>query len=69
MGAGQAEVQDLADDVGRQEREGGAGELAREPFAQGLDVGVGAGHCVVIERDQDVGVDDADRAGNFRRRR
>ena len=43
-GRGQAEVEDLRDDVGGQEVEGGAGELARQAFAQGADV-VGGGAC------------------------
>ena len=37
----QAEIQDLRDDVGRQEREGGARELLRQDGAQLLDVAVG----------------------------
>jgi hypothetical protein len=34
-----AEVEDLADDVGRQEREGRARELAGQHLAQGLHIG------------------------------
>ncbi len=42
MGRGHAEVQNLADDVGREEAEHGARKLVRQPLAQRTDV-VGRG--------------------------
>ena len=57
---GHAEIQDLADHVGRQEGEGGAGKLARQLLAHRLDV-VRRRRVVRLEADQDVGVLDADR--------
>ena len=55
------EIQDLADDIRRQEGEGDAGELARQLLAHRLDVVLGR-RVVRLQADQDVGVRDADRA-------
>ena len=58
----QAEIEDLRDDVGRQERECGAGKFLRQDGAQPLDV-VG-GRCVIfLQADQRVAVLRADGAG------
>src|SRR5712664_1651772 len=57
---GHAEIEDLADHVGRQEGERGAWEHARQPLAHGSDV-VGRRRVVRLEADEDVGVLDADR--------
>ena len=59
-GRRQAEVQNLADDVGRQEVEGHAGKFARQLAAQLVDVEV-RGPVAGLERDQDIGVHGADR--------
>ena len=58
----QAEVDDLRDDVGRQEIERHAGELRRQPFPERADV-VGGGPVAGLQRHQDVGVGGADDAG------
>ena len=57
-----AEIQDLADDVGRQERERQAREAARQFLAQPLHV-FGRRAVPFAERDLDVAVLRADRAG------
>ena len=57
-----AEIQDLADDVGRQEREGHAGEARRQYFAQRADVGCGRA-VVLAQSDLDVAVLRTDRSG------
>ena len=57
-----AEIEDLADDVGRQEGEGRAGKRLRQLLAQGLDIDLGR-RRPLVQRDQDVAVEDADRAG------
>ena len=57
-----AEVQDLADHVRRQEGEGGAGEVARQPLAQHPRQGI-AGVLALAHRDQHVAVEGADGAG------
>ena len=57
---GHAEIQDLADHVGRQEGEGGARELPRQLLAHGLDV-VRRRRVVRLQADQDVGILDPDR--------
>ena len=57
-----AEVQDLRDDVGRQERERHAGEAPRQLLAQQADV-FGGRPVVFLELDLDVAVLRADRAG------
>ena len=49
----QAEVQDLGDDVGRQEGEGRAGEQPRQPLTQRVDVAVGR-MVVRLQRNQDI---------------
>ena len=61
-GCGQAEVEDLGDDVGGQKVEGGAGELAGKLGAESADEVLGGG-VVLVERYQDVGVAGADQAG------
>ncbi|ARF90813.1 putative autotransporter protein [Burkholderia cenocepacia] len=57
---GQSEVEDLADDVGRQERERHAGERLREHVAQLRDVR-GGRRVIRLQRDEHVGVLGADR--------
>ncbi len=61
-GRRQAEVEDLADDVGRQERERRARELLRQHFAQRLDV-VSGRPVILVQRDQHVRIAVADGAG------
>ena len=57
-----AEIQDLADDVGRQERERHAGKGARQLLAQRLDIFVGR-PMALLQLDLDVAVLRADHAG------
>ncbi len=57
---GDAEIEDLADHVGRQKGERGAGKLTRQLLAQRLDV-VRGRRVVRVQADQHVGVLDADR--------
>jgi hypothetical protein len=57
-----AEIQNLADDVGRQEREVHAGKQPRQLLAQGLDVFV-RGPVAFAELDLDVAVRGTDHAG------
>ena len=57
-----AEIEDLADDIGGQKREGHAGETARQLIAQATDV-AGGRRVPLVERDLDVSVRLADRAG------
>ncbi len=57
-----AEIQDLADDVGRQEREGHARKGARQLLAQRLDVVVGR-PMILLQLDLDVAVLRTDHAG------
>ena len=58
----QAEIEDLRDNVGRQEREGRAWKFLRQPGAQFLDV-VGRRSVVLLEGDQNIGVLRTDGAG------
>ena len=58
----QAEIEDLRNDVGRQERERRAGELLRQYGSQFLDILVGGG-VIRLEADQGIAVLRADRAG------
>ena len=57
-----AEIQDLADDVGRQEREAHAGKQPRQLLAQRLDV-FGGRAVTFLQLDLDVAVLRADHAG------
>ena len=57
----QAEVQNLADDVGRDERELDARKLAGQLACAGRACSPPVGLMVLVERDQDVGVAGADR--------
>ena len=57
-----AEIQDLADDVGRQEREAHAGKLPRQLLAQRLDV-FGGRPVAFLQLDLDVAILRADHAG------
>ena len=57
-----AEIQDLADDVGRQEREGHAGKQPRQLLAQRLDI-FGRRPVAFLQLDLDVAVLRADHAG------
>ena len=58
----QAEIEDLRDDVGRQEREGRSREFLRQYGAQRLDE-VGGRTVIFLQADQGVAVLRADRAG------
>ena len=55
-GRGQPEVQDLADDVGRQEVERDAGELASADAGAARGRSPSVGLMLLRQRDQDVGV-------------
>src|SRR6202046_3068929 len=57
-----AKVEDLADDVGGQKREAQAGKAARQLLAQAADV-IRGRRMPFVERDLDVSVRLADRAG------
>ncbi len=57
-----AEIEDLADDIGRKERERRAGERLRQLLAQPLHIDVGR-RLAFIQRHQNVGVEDADGPG------
>ncbi len=61
-GRGQAEVEDLRDDVRGKEIEGGAGKLAREVGAKGTHE-VGGGSVFFLEGDEDVGITGTNKAG------
>ena len=61
-GRGQAEVQDLADDVGGNEIKRDAGKFARQPFANLAHVFLGR-PMVFLERNQNIGVHGADGRG------
>ena len=60
-GRRQAEVQNLADDVGRQEIERDAGKLARQTAAAARACNSPVGRWLRLQRDQDIGVHGADR--------
>ena len=62
-GRGQAEVEDLGDDIGGQEVEGDAGEFAGKSFAQRRRRSRRWGEWFFFEGDQDVGVAGAEEAG------
>ena len=57
-----AEIEDLADDIRRKEGESRARKRQRQLLAQSLHIDVGGGRAF-LQADQDVGVEDADRAG------
>ena len=59
---GRAEIQDLADDVGRQEREAQAGKQPRQLLAQRLDM-LGRRPVVFLQLDLDIAILRADHAG------
>ncbi len=61
-GRGEAEVEDLGNDVGGQEVEGDAGKVAGEPLAK-LGYKIGGGSVVFFEGDHDVSVACAEEAG------
>ena len=56
-----AEVENLADNIRRQEREGRSREGLRKLLAQGLHIGVGRGRSLV-QTNKHIGVEDADRS-------
>ena len=55
-GGGQAEIQDLADDIGRLEKKLGSRKVERKIFAQLLNVVYGGMMMLLIQRDEDLGV-------------
>ena len=61
-GGGQAEIQDLGDDVGWLEEEFDAGKFRRQRSAQFVDVAAGRA-VAFLQRDQDFRVERADDAG------